>query len=115
MNKNTPQSAVPTINRIKRFESQAIAWIDRFVYNVGHEVFAWLAVILLHSATIPALLALLSGLSDRMLPVEMVLMVWAGLAMLFLQAVVQRNMLLVITIAAGFILQDVLLALIFFK
>jgi hypothetical protein len=40
---------------------------------------------------------------------------WAGLAALFAQACVQRNMLQIITIAVGFMMQSGLMALIFFK
>jgi hypothetical protein len=45
----------------------------------------------------------------------MVLLTWMGLACLFMQAAVQRNMLQIITISAGFMVQSVLMALIFFK
>jgi len=104
-----------SIDRIKKFGTQVTAWLESHVANVGAGAFAWLAVILLHSTTIPALLAIMTGLSDRMLPVEMVLLLWTGLAMLFLQAVLQRNFLQIITISVGFMLQAVLMALIFFK
>jgi hypothetical protein len=103
------------LSPIERFGKKIAAWFDKHVATIGPGVFAWLAVILLHSATIPSLLAVMVGLSDNMPPVEMVLLVWAGLAMLFMQAIVQRNVLQIVTIAVGFILQDVLLALIFFR
>jgi hypothetical protein len=44
-----------------------------------------------------------------------VLLTWAGLTALFAQACVQRNMLQIITISVGFILQSSLMALIFFR
>jgi hypothetical protein len=103
------------IDRIKRFGEQATEWVEAHVANVGAGAFGWLAVIFLHSATIPALLAIMAGLSDNMLPVEMVLLMWLGLAMMFLQAVVQHNFLQIITISVGFMLQAVLMALIFFR
>ena len=103
------------IDRVKQFGDQAAAWLESHVANVGAGAFAWLAVILLHSATIPALLAIMTGLSDRMLPVEMVLLTWMGLAMMFLQAVVQKNFMQIITISAGFMIQAGLMALIFFR
>jgi hypothetical protein len=110
---NKPNSTSPS--QFDKLGQKALTWIDTHVANIGPGVFAWLAVILLHSATIPSLLAVMVGLSDNMPPVEMVLLVWAGLAMLFMQAIVQRNVLQIVTISVGFILQDVLLALIFFK
>jgi hypothetical protein len=93
-------------------------WMDYLALHiapVSAETLAWLAVIFLHSATVPSLVAVLTGLSDGMPTVDMVLLTWLGLACLFMQAAVQRNMLQIITISAGFMLQSVLMALIFFK
>jgi len=93
-------------------------WVDYLALHiapVSAETLAWLAVVFLHSATIPSLVAVLTGLSDGMPTVDMVLLTWLGLACLFMQAAVQRNMLQIITISAGFMLQSVLMALIFFK
>lgn len=104
-----------TIDRVKNFAEKAAAWLESHVSNMGAGAFAWLAVFMLHSATVPALLAIMTGLSDNMLPVEMVLLVWMGLAMMFLQAVVQRNFVQIITISVGFMLQAGLMAVIFFK
>ena len=75
----------------------------------------WIAVIILHSATIPSLLAVMAGLTDRLPGVDLVLLVWGGLALLFVKASVQKDMLNIVTIGFGFIVQAVLMALIFFK
>ena len=75
----------------------------------------WLAAIVLHSATIPSLLAVMSGLTDRMPSVDIVLLVWAGLSLLFAKAVVQKDILNIVTIGLGFIAQNILMVLIFFK
>lgn len=91
---------------------------DRFlqVLNlVSAETLGWLAVLMLHASTVPMLMALLSGLSDRMPPLDMLLLVYGGLVALFLQALVRRNMLQIATIAAGFVMQATLVAMIFFK
>jgi len=90
-------------------------WFFTHVTPASSEVFGWLAVIFIHSATIPTLLAVLTGLSDKMPTVDLVLLTWAGLGCLFVQAAVNRNMLQIITISAGFMMQSVLMALIFFK
>jgi hypothetical protein len=45
----------------------------------------------------------------------MVLLTWAGLAAIFVQAAVINNRLILITISLGFMIQSVLMALIFFK
>jgi len=90
-----------------------------FVVNqfsrISAETLGWMAVIVLHGATIPGLLAVMSGLTDRMPGVDLVLLVWTGLTLLFVKAAVQKDMLNMVTIGIGFILQAVLMALIFFK
>jgi hypothetical protein len=92
-----------------------LAWVKAHMAPISAETLGWLAVIFLHSATIPSLLAVLTGLSGRMPSVDLVLLVWAGLTALFAQATVQRNFLQIITITIGFIVQSSLMALIFFK
>jgi hypothetical protein len=44
-----------------------------------------------------------------------VLLCWGGLTLLFVKATVQKDMLNVVTIGLGFIVQAVMMALIFFK
>lgn len=104
-----------TTNRVKQISNRTTHWITQHLAHIGPDFFAWMAVIFLHSATIPSLLAIMTGLSDRMLPVEMVLLLWAGLAMLFAKAMVQHDSPQIIAISSGFMLQAVLMALIFFR
>ena len=94
---------------------KVLDWLNAHVAHFSAETLGWMAVIFIHAATIPTLLAVLTGLSDRMPTVDLVLLTWAGLAALFAQACVQRNMLQIITIAVGFMMQSGLMALIFFK
>lgn len=103
--------------KLRQFDvkKDILDWLQAHMAPISAETLGWLAVLFLHSATIPTLLAVLTGLSDRMPTVDLVLLVWAGLAALFAQACVQRNFLQIITISSGFILQSSLMALIFFK
>jgi hypothetical protein len=82
---------------------------------ISSETFGWLAVIVLHASTIPSLLAVMAGLTDRLPGVDLVLLVWTGLTLLFIKAAVQKDMLNVVTIGFGFVVQAVMMALIFFK
>lgn len=82
---------------------------------ISAETLGWLAVIVIHSATIPSLLAVMAGLTDRMPSADIVLLGWTGLALLFLKAAVQRDLLNLITIGLGFMIQATLMVLIFFK
>ena len=61
------------------------------------------------------MLALMTGLSDRTPSLDIVGFLWAGLALLFFRAIVLKDMLNIITVGAGFMVQAVLMALILFK
>jgi hypothetical protein len=96
---------------LQQFKDTVAATISK----ISVETFGWLGVVVLHSATIPSLLAVMSGLTDTFPPVDLVLLVWTGLFLLFVKAAVQKDMLNLVTIGFGFAVQAVMLALIFFK
>jgi len=83
--------------------------------HVSAETMGWVAVILLHLATIPTMLAVLTGLTEKMPPVDMVLFSWAGLFCYFIKAAIQKDFLNIVTIGFGFFCQAAVLALIVFK
>jgi hypothetical protein len=90
-------------------------WVREHLPRLSAETLQWLAALVLHAATVPTLLALMTGLSDRTPSLDIVLFMWAGLVLLFMRAVVIKDMLNVVTVGAGFIVQAVLMALILFK
>jgi len=90
-------------------------WLEQHLPKVSAETLGWLAVVVIHCATIPTLLALLTGLSVSVPNLDVVLFMWAGLIMLFFRAVVLKDMLNIITIGLGFITQAVIMAMILFK
>ena len=75
----------------------------------------WIAAMILHAATVPSLIALMSALTDRLPNLEMILFIWTALVMLFARAIILRDQLNIITIGAGFIAQAVMMAFILFK
>ena len=83
--------------------------------KISADTLGWLATIVIHCATVPTLLALLTGLSDRTPSLDVVLFMWAGLVLLFGRAIILKDMLSIITIGAGFIGQAVIMAMILFK
>jgi hypothetical protein len=91
------------------------AWLEQHLPKVSAETLGWLAVVVIHCATIPTLLALLTGLSDTVPNLDIVMFMWAGLILLFFRAVVLKDMLNIITIGLGFITQAVIMAMILFK
>ena len=90
-------------------------WLEQHLPKVSAETLGWLAVVLIHCATVPTLLALLTGLSDRTPSLDIVLFIWAGLVLLFGRAIVLKDTLNIITIGVGFITQAVIMAMILFK
>ena len=97
------------------FKERANIWLNNNLPRVSADTLGWLAVILIHCATIPTLLALLTGLSDNVPNLDIVLFMWAGLVLLFVRSVVLRDTLNIITIGAGFIVQATVMAMILFK
>jgi hypothetical protein len=83
--------------------------------KISADTLGWLATIVIHCATVPTLLALLTGLSDRTPSLDVVLFMWAGLVLLFGRAIILKDTLSIITIGAGFIGQAVIMAMILFK
>jgi hypothetical protein len=93
-------------------------WVQNVKEHAPHvsaETMGWVAVILLHLATIPTMIAVLTGLTEKMPPVDMVLFSWAGLFCFFLKAAIQKDFLNIVTIGLGFFVQSAMLALIVFK
>lgn len=100
--------AVFSVDRIQK-------WVVDIVAPISAETLNWIGVILIHASTLPMLFAVFTGLSDRMPPIDMVLLIWGGLLALFAQAAVLNNRVQLITISLGFALQAILMALIFCK
>lgn len=97
------------------FKERANTWLAEHLPKVSADTLGWLAVILIHCATIPTLLALLTGLSDNVPNLDIVLFMWAGLVLLFVRSVVLKDTLNIITIGTGFIVQATVMAMILFK
>lgn len=89
--------------------------ITRYVNRLSAETLEWLSILILHAATLPSFLAVMAGITDELPPVDLVLMVWLGLALLFAKAAVKKDMFNIVTIGFGYLLQAVMMSLIFFK
>jgi hypothetical protein len=90
-------------------------FLSNHLSKISADTLGWLAAIVLHCATVPSLLALMTGLSDRVPSLDVVAFLWAGLVLLFLRAIVLKDTLNIITIGLGFIVQAGLMALILFR
>jgi hypothetical protein len=89
--------------------------VSEYLSKLSAETLEWLAILVLHAATVPSFLAVMAGITDNLPSVDVVLMLWFGLALLFAKAAVRKDMFNIVTIGFGFMLQAVMLALIFFK
>lgn len=98
-----------------RVKLSVVEFFTTHFSKISAETMGWLASIALHAATIPTLLALLTGLTDTTPSVDVVLFMWLGLVLLFGRAVILRDLLNIVTIGIGFVVQAVLMALILFK
>ena len=112
--------AIPQMENSKKINFDQIKYnvTEFFVTHfskISADTLGWLAAIALHAATIPTLLALLTGLTDATPNVDIVLFMWLGLVLLFGRAVILKDLLNIVTIGIGFVTQAVLMALILFK
>lgn len=89
------------------------SYLDNFSQATA-DTFAWISIIVLNLCTLPTYLAVMSGVTDRMPPLDMTLLLWAGLLLYFVRSAIIKDMLMVFTIGVGFAIQSILLGLIYF-
>jgi hypothetical protein len=105
---------------INKIDIDAVrSWLSRWFRDhftaISADTLEWLAIIVIHCATLPSLLALMTGLSDHTPGIDVVMFMWSGLVLLFSRSIVLKNTLNIVTNGFGFIAQSVLMALILFK
>lgn len=115
MQKTTKENQMDNMSKIQQFYDYVKNSLVEKLSHVSTEALHWLAGIVFHAATLPTFLAVMMGLSDKLPGVDIILLVWGGLTLLFFRAVIAKDMLNVATIGFGFVLQAVMMALIFFK
>jgi hypothetical protein len=85
------------------------------IKNISINGIEWTAILALHAVTIPTLLSLMAGLSDRTPPIDMIIIIWTALGLLFMKSLMKRDLISIAVIGFGFMGQAILMALIFFK
>jgi hypothetical protein len=96
------------INHVKFFFTNRLG-------KISAETLGWMANICLHAATIPSMLAFMTGRTDATPSIDVVLLLWAGLSLLFFRAILLKDSINTVTIGVGFMAQAAVLALVFFK
>lgn len=92
-----------------------IEFIRNHLVNISAHTLGWITIVMLHLASVPTLLAVLTNQSDKMPPVDIMLFVWGGLTAIFFKSLFERNYLYIATICLGFVGQTILMSLILFK
>lgn len=78
----------------------------------GAEAGGYLGMCLIHAATLPTSIGVIMGWTDKLPPLSMVLLVWLGLILFFIRALVRFDWLYLISNGVGFIANTILLVLI---
>jgi len=76
------------------------------------EIGGWIGMILIHGATVPTTMSVILGYSSELPPLSMVLLVWSGLFLFLLRAIVARDTLYIVSNTIGFFFNTILLTLI---
>ena len=103
------------VNYMQKIAVKLLAEFRASIRKVTIDGIGWTALLALHAVTIPSLLGLMTGLSDRTPPIDMIIILWAALALFYFKAILEKNVVSIVIIGLGFIAQSVLMALVFFK
>jgi len=85
------------------------------IRQVSIDGIGWTGLIALHAVTIPSLFGLMTGITDNTPPIDMVIILWAAMALFYIKAILEKNVISLVIIGLGFIMQSILMALVFFK
>lgn len=95
--------------------NRIMSFVTTRLKHLSADTVEWVAIMLLHSAILPSVIGLLTGMTDRPPPIDIVAFVWASLALLFIRSLLLRDIINTITISVGFMVHAGLLALLVFK
>jgi len=76
------------------------------------DISGWIGMVLIQSATLPTIINRIFDPTVAMPPLSMVLLIWSGLFLFLIRAIIQKDMLYIISNSIGFLSQSVLLYLI---
>ena len=103
------------IDYVKQFCVKLWVEFKQSIRQVSIDGIGWTGLIALHAVTIPSLFGLMTGLTDNTPPIDMVIILWAAMALFYVKAILERNVVSLVIIGLGFIMQSILMALVFFK
>jgi hypothetical protein len=103
------------IDYVKQFCVKLWLEFKSSIRQVSIDGIGWTGLIALHAVTIPSLFGLMTGLTDNTPPIDMVIILWAAMGLFYIKAILERNVVSLVIIGLGFIMQSILMALVFFK
>lgn len=95
--------------------SRIAYFIKTHIPTISADALEWLTIVVLHCTTVPSLLALMAGMTDKAPGIDVVLFVWGSLVLMFARSMLLKNTINIATNGIGFIFQAVMMALVLFK
>jgi len=83
--------------------------------NIFGNCCGWIGMILIQSSTLPVTYSILNGNTSHVPPLNMIVLVWSGIILYLIRAIIQRDIIHIVSNSIGFITQSLLTALIIFK
>ena len=79
------------------------------------DISGWLGMILIQSSTLPVTYNIWKGTATNIPPLSMITLVWAGIILYLIRAIIQKDIVHITSNTIGFITQSALMALVVFK
>ena len=98
-----------------KYFQQFISFCKTSLTVTTAQTISWIGLVLIHASTVPTILSVMTGLNDKLPPIDMVLFVYGGLALFFVRAAILKDMINIVTIGVGFVIHTILLSLLIFK
>jgi hypothetical protein len=100
---------------IKAFVTKLWLEFKSSIRQVSIDGIGWTGLIALHAVTIPSLFGLMTGITDNTPPIDMIIILWTAMGLFYIKAILEKNVISLVIIGLGFIMQSILMALVFFK
>ena len=84
---------------------------EKLISNIA----GWGGMILIQSSTLPVTYNILKGTATHIPPLSMIMLVWAGIILYLIRAVIQRDIVHITSNTIGFLTQSALMTLVVFK
>ena len=95
------------IDIVKQFCVKLWTEFKQSIRQVSIDGIGWTGLIALHAVTIPSLFGLMTGITDNTPPIDMVIILWAAMALFYIKAILERNVVSLVIIGLGFIMQSI--------